>query len=226
MKYPTHPKRRAALALAAVAVLALSLTSQAQAQSAYPNKPIRMIVPLAPGSAVDVAARLLAQKMSVNMGQTVIVENIVGAAGVIGASQVAKAAPDGYTLGGFNDSLLTMVPHLNPKTPFNPLTDFSHITQVATIEFSISVATKHPTTPPPTWSLPPRPHPARSPTPRVATAARSTWAGRCLRPTRVSTCGTCLTAAPARLHKTWRVSRWTSPSRASPPWPRWPRVAS
>jgi tripartite-type tricarboxylate transporter receptor subunit TctC len=57
---------------------------------------------------------------------------------------VAKATPDGYTIGGFNDSLLTMVPHLNPKTPFNPVTDFAHITQVATIEFSISVAANSP----------------------------------------------------------------------------------
>ena len=144
MTRPTHLARRAMLKFTALAGLASLLTPQVQAQGAYPNKPIRMIVPLAPGSAVDVAARLLAQKMSANMGQAVIVENVVGAAGVIGASQVAKAAPDGYTIGGFNDSLLTMVPHLNPKTPFNPLTDFSHITQVATIEFSISVATNAP----------------------------------------------------------------------------------
>ncbi len=126
--------RRAAL------LLVTALAGPAQAQDGYPNKPIRMVVPLAPGSAVDVAARLLAHKLSAHLGQAVVVENVVGAAGVIGASQVAKAAPDGYTLGGFNDSLLTMVPHLNPKTPFNPLTDFSHITQVATIEFSVSVA--------------------------------------------------------------------------------------
>ena len=132
------------LALAIGTAAGLAMSSMAQAQGSYPNKPIRMIVPLAPGSAVDVAARLLAQKMSVNMGQAVVVENIVGAAGVIGASQVAKAVHDGYTIGGFNDSLLTMVPHLNPKTPFNPLTDFSHITQVATIEFSISVAANSP----------------------------------------------------------------------------------
>ncbi len=149
MKFPgSQPTTRrsalaAASALAAGMVMA-TLTLPVQAQAAYPNKPIRMIVPLAPGSAVDVAARLLAQKMSVNMGQSIVVENIVGAAGVIGAAQVAKAAPDGYTIGGFNDSVLTMVPHLNPKTPFNPLTDFAHITQVATIEFSISVAANSP----------------------------------------------------------------------------------
>jgi tripartite-type tricarboxylate transporter receptor subunit TctC len=132
--------RRLALAMACAALAALP----AHAQDNYPSKPIRMIVPLAAGSAVDVAARLLAQKMSVNMGQTVIVENIVGAAGVIGAGQVAKAAPDGYTIGGFNDSVLTMVPHLNAKTPFNPLTDFAHITQVASIEFSVAVAANAP----------------------------------------------------------------------------------
>ena len=115
-----------------------------RAQGAYPNRPIRMIVPLAAGSAVDVAARLIAQKMAVNMGQTIVVENIVGAAGIIGASQLAKAAPDGYTIGGFNDSMLTMVPNLNPATPFNPVTDFAHVSQVATIDFSISAATSAP----------------------------------------------------------------------------------
>jgi tripartite-type tricarboxylate transporter receptor subunit TctC len=91
-----------------------------------------------------VAARLLAAKMSQNMGQTVVVENVVGAAGIIGASQLAKAAPDGYTIGGFNDSILTMVPNLNPNTPFNPMTDFVHVSRVAIIEFSIAVAANSP----------------------------------------------------------------------------------
>src|SRR5215207_7671166 len=97
--------RRAALQVAGAAGLAMALPLRAQ--GAYPNRALRMIVPLAAGSAVDVAARLLAQKMSTNMGQTVVVENIVGAAGIIGASQLAKSAPDGYTIGGFNDSILT-----------------------------------------------------------------------------------------------------------------------
>jgi tripartite-type tricarboxylate transporter receptor subunit TctC len=135
-------KRRTGIALATLGMLALSLP--ALAQSGYPNKPIRMIVPLAAGSAVDVAARLLAQKMSVNMGQSIVIENITGASGAIGADKVAKAAPDGYLIGGFNDSLLTMVPNLSPNTPFNPVTDFAHISQVATIEFSISVAANSP----------------------------------------------------------------------------------
>lgn len=139
MKQLSTCTRRFALTLAAAAGLVLA--APAQAQGTYPNKPIRMIVPLGAGSAVDVAARLLAQKMSENMGQAIVVENITGAAGIIGADRLAKAAPDGYTIGGFNDSVLTMVPNLNKNTPFNPVTDFAHISQVATIEFSIAVAT-------------------------------------------------------------------------------------
>jgi len=120
------------------------LASHVKAQGSYPNKPIRMIVPLGAGTAVDVAARLLAQKMSENMGQPIVVENITGAAGSIGSDRLAKSAPDGYTIGGFNDSVLTMVPHLNANTPYNPVSDFAHISQVATIEFSIAVATNSP----------------------------------------------------------------------------------
>jgi tripartite-type tricarboxylate transporter receptor subunit TctC len=134
--------RRWALAVAAAGLAGIS--APALAQGTYPNKPIRMIVPLGAGSAVDVAARLLAQKMAENMGQAIVVENITGAAGIIGADRLAKAAPDGYTIGGFNDSVLTMVPHLNPNTPFNPVTDFAHISQVATIEFSVAVPTNSP----------------------------------------------------------------------------------
>jgi len=68
-----------------------------------------------------------------------VVENITGAAGIIGADRLAKAAPDGYTIGGFNDSILTMVPNLNRNTPFNPLNDFSYISQVAIIDFTAAV---------------------------------------------------------------------------------------
>lgn len=138
----TPRTRRAAITLAVMAGFALA--TPAQAQGTYPNKPIRMIVPLAAGSAVDVAARLLAQKMGENMGQPIVVENLVGASGIIGADKLAKSAPDGYTIGGFNDSVLTMVPNLNKATPFNPVTDFAHISKVATIEFSVAVASNSP----------------------------------------------------------------------------------
>jgi len=133
------------LSAAFLAVAGATLIPMAsQAQSTYPSRTIRMVVPLAAGSAVDVAARRLAMKMSVSMGQNIVVENIVGAAGIIGASQVAKAAPDGYTLGGFNDSILTMVPNLNKSMPFDTVRDFTHISQVATIEFSVAVPINSP----------------------------------------------------------------------------------
>jgi tripartite-type tricarboxylate transporter receptor subunit TctC len=102
----------ALLALAVATLLPLVAT----AQSIYPSRPILMIVPLAAGSAVDVAARIVAQKMSVSMGQSIVVENMPGAAGVVGADRVAKAAPDGYTIGGFNDSIA------NPQAPFGNVT--------------------------------------------------------------------------------------------------------
>ena len=111
--------------------------SQAQAQGSYPNKPIRLIVPLAAGSAVDVAARIVAQKMAANMGQAIVVENIAGASGLVGADRVAKAAPDGYTLGGFNDSIMTMVPALQPKMPWDILRDFTPVSLVATVEWGL-----------------------------------------------------------------------------------------
>src|SRR5438046_4577592 len=93
--------------IAVRALLAAALAAgcpAAMSQSAYPSRPIQMIVPLAAASAVDNAARILAQRMSENMGQAIVVENQPGAAGLIGTERVATAAPDGYVLGGFNDS--------------------------------------------------------------------------------------------------------------------------
>ncbi len=130
-----HAPFAAVLATALAAALLLPLG--AHAQSAYPNKPIRMIVPLAAGSAVDVAARIVAQKMSANMGQPIVVENLPGAAGLTGADRVAKAAPDGYTIGGFNDSIMTMVPALQAKMPWDIVRDFAPVSLVATIEWGL-----------------------------------------------------------------------------------------
>jgi tripartite-type tricarboxylate transporter receptor subunit TctC len=110
----------------------------------YPNKPIRMIVPLAAGSAVDNAARILAQKMGQNMGQSIVIENQPGAAGLIGADRVAKSPPDGYTLGGFNDSIMTMLPNLQPKMPWDILRDFETVSLVATVEWGLVVPANAP----------------------------------------------------------------------------------
>src|SRR4029078_839923 len=107
------------------------------AQSGYPNKPIKMIVPLAAASAVDNGARILAQKMSQNMGQQIVIETQPGAAGQIGAGVVAHSAPDGYTIGGFHDSNMTMLPNLGTKLPWDILRDFEPVSLVATIEWGL-----------------------------------------------------------------------------------------
>jgi len=126
--------RRLVLALAAAA-----LGAGAHAQASWPTRPIRMIVPLAAGSAVDAAARIVTERMGHNLGQNIVIENQPGAAGLIGAGNVAKAAPDGYTLGGFNDSIMTMVPNLTAKMPWDILKDFEPVSLVATVEWGLVV---------------------------------------------------------------------------------------
>jgi tripartite-type tricarboxylate transporter receptor subunit TctC len=119
------------------AALALLVGSNAVAQTAYPERPIKMIVPLAAASAVDVAARIVTQKMAENMGQQIVIINQAGASGLIGAEQVARATPDGYTIGGFNDSVMTMVPNLHSKMPWDILKDFEPVSLVATVEWGL-----------------------------------------------------------------------------------------
>ncbi|MEH3086019.1 MAG: tripartite tricarboxylate transporter substrate binding protein [Xylophilus ampelinus] len=125
-------RRLAALVLAATPAFA------SMAQHAYPTKPIQMIIPLAAGSAVDNGARVLTQRMGTELGQAFYLENQAGSSGLIGAERVAKAPPDGYTLGGFNDSVLTMVPNIY-KASWDPLTDFTPVSLVGTIEWGLVV---------------------------------------------------------------------------------------
>ncbi len=126
--------------IALIFCCAMFAASFAHAQApAWPSKPIRIIVPLAAGSAVDNAARIVAQKLSQNLGQSIVIENQAGAAGLIGAGNVAKAAPDGYTLGGFNDSIMTMLPNMQTKMPWDILRDFEPVSLVATIEWGLVV---------------------------------------------------------------------------------------
>jgi tripartite-type tricarboxylate transporter receptor subunit TctC len=120
-----------------LAILLLAAASTAHAQSGYPRKPINMLVPLQAASAVDNAARIVAERMAANMGQPIVIENQPGAAGLIGTERVAKAAPDGYTLGGFNDSIMTMLPNLHDKMPWNILRDFEPVSLVASMEWAL-----------------------------------------------------------------------------------------
>jgi len=103
-----------------------------------------MIVPLAAGSAVDNAMRIVTERMSTNLGQVIVIENQPGAAGLIGAERVAKAAPDGYTIGGFNDSIMTMLPNLYAKLSWDILKDFEPVSLVATVEWGLVASSESP----------------------------------------------------------------------------------
>jgi tripartite-type tricarboxylate transporter receptor subunit TctC len=118
-------QRFGAFALAAAA-------GPAMAQAAWPNKPIRYIVPFAPGGTTDILARMVSDKLGAALGQTVVVENKAGQGGSIGAAELARAAPDGYTIGGGTISSHAINATLYSKLSYDPVTSFAPITLYAT----------------------------------------------------------------------------------------------
>jgi tripartite-type tricarboxylate transporter receptor subunit TctC len=107
------------------------LTFPAAAQESYPARPVKFVVPFPAAGPLDVMARLVAQKLTEHWGKPVIVENVVGGTGSIGANAVARAAPDGHTLLFTVDIPLTMYPAVAKQLPYNPRTDFKPIANVA-----------------------------------------------------------------------------------------------
>jgi tripartite-type tricarboxylate transporter receptor subunit TctC len=129
-----------ATALAAISLSNLAAgEASAQTPTTYPVKPIRIFIGFAPGGPADICGRVIAPKLSELLGQTVVIENRGGAGGTIAMDMVAKAAPDGYTLGLGSSGNLVVAPHLYPKAGYNVQKDLAPVSELATTAYAIAV---------------------------------------------------------------------------------------
>jgi tripartite-type tricarboxylate transporter receptor subunit TctC len=142
MKHKTSTQRFA-MCMASVAIASLAVDAAAQAGAAagrYPERPIRLIVPNGAGGSTDLVARVIAQKMSDELGQQIVVDNRGGSGGIIGSKIAAEAAPDGYTLMIGTVGNMAISPHLYRKPGYDAIKDFAPISQTATAAYMVLVA--------------------------------------------------------------------------------------
>ena len=140
MKFTRWPAHCARLILPVAVCGLLALGQQtAAAQGAYPNRPVKLIVPFSAGSGTDILARMVAERLTKSLGQTFVVDNRQGADGIIGTDQIAKATADGYTLGFVPSSPIVMNPALYAKLPFDPIKDLIPVSSMALLSCVLGV---------------------------------------------------------------------------------------
>src|SRR4051812_25920210 len=130
--------------LALIVACGALLAQLAPAQAQYPDRPIKIIVPLLAGSASDNAVRIIGAKLTQRLGQQIVVENRVGGSTIIGTEAVARAAPDGYTIGLANTSTHATASALAAKLPFDPVKDFAPIGMIGDSPFMLVASGKLP----------------------------------------------------------------------------------
>jgi tripartite-type tricarboxylate transporter receptor subunit TctC len=140
----TKLPRRKFLHLAAGAAALPAMSQMARAQQAYPVRPVNIVVPFGPGTGTDTLTRIIAQSLSAALKQSILIENKPGANGAIGATQVARSTPDGYTLFMSTNSPHSAAPTLNKSIAYDPLKDFVPVTRVGSYTFVFLV---HPAVP-------------------------------------------------------------------------------
>jgi len=134
---------RSPQALALTLIAAVLLPTAALAQAWPAGKPVRLIVPFAPGGTTDIVARIINDRLMKELGTTVVIENRAGGAGAIGAEAVAKAAPDGYILGVATVSTMATIPAVSPKPPYDPAKDFTPIINLVNVPNVMTVNPKN-----------------------------------------------------------------------------------
>ena len=142
----TVPKNFCALVglLFALGYPSAGVTQQSAQAKAYPVKPVKIVIPLGPGNSVEIAMRIVADKLTAAFGQPFVIEPQPGASGQIGTERVARSAADGYTLLAANDGIITMLPNLQKNLPYDVVRDFAPVTQMIGIPF---VLVAHPSVP-------------------------------------------------------------------------------